>query len=141
MGKAKGRNRIEKGVKPVSGAPEPAVDSPAVVDDEAATFRNDYTIDLPGGDRVKFRQVLDDRDRLVDFALTHQHQEGTDWFDVARADCAHDEVHLHLWSFTGAEIARRVLADSSDMDDGYDLAEEAVIGAWENNLRRWSHGR
>jgi hypothetical protein len=100
---------------------------------------------LDGLGRIIGRQALDEKTgRLAEFALVAQVEHQGLWHDVAKVDTCHEEVHLHLYSKNGQEIARTVLLPVRNMSDvgrGYDTAEKLLIVEWEAHVRRWERGR
>jgi hypothetical protein len=119
MTKAKGRQRREKGVKEISGAPE-AKESPEEPDEEGDEegIRSDYPIYLSDEDRAFVRMVHGSRNQLLDFAIVQQVNVDGEWHDVVRYDCNHGTVHVHLFRRGGKPGLRRslVMSGSSEGD-------------------------
>lgn len=104
-----------------------------------------FVVDLPYIGRIIGRQGLDiDTHRLVEFSMTSQVERSHAWFDVARVDTAHEEVHLHIFNKTGQKIYREVILpiyDPTDVDRGWEMGETNLIANWDEYLRRWRCGR
>jgi hypothetical protein len=141
MTKAKGRQRREKGVKEISGAPE-AKEPPEEPDEEGDEegIRSDYPIYLSDEDRAVIRMVHGSRNQLLDFAIVQQVNVDGGWHDVVRYDCNHGTVHVHLFKRGGKQTAKRDICDLVDIDRGYDIAEAAILQGWKEQRRRYFHG-
>ncbi len=104
-----------------------------------------FRIPLVGLGQITGRQGLDaETGRLVEFSMTAQVELGGRWFDVARVDTCHSEVHVHLKSYTGEEIDRKVIFpihNPNDVDRGWVEGEKMLIAGWEEHVRRWRRGR
>lgn len=131
-----------------SPPPEPAWVPPP--EDECAESAS-YTMTPPtaqvGVDRVKVRMVNRlHTDELVSFALIQQTKHRQKWRDVTIVDTSHgDDVHLHRYGrSTGERVGEKeklcLITSVRDVQDGYELAYEAVVGDWAENKRRWHDG-
>ena len=146
MTKAKGRHRIEGRVKEVSSALDPTGDdiTSSSEDDGLDEFdEQEYVIALgsDGQDRAVLRQVFDERDSLVDFALTQEIRLDGRWFPVLRVDCSHGTVHIDRFRKGRMKpIRKQLVGDSSDLDAAYDMACERIYDHWHENRRGYVGG-
>jgi hypothetical protein len=107
----------------------------------------DWYFEMPllGLGRIVGRQGLDkETGRLIEFAMTAQVNVGGRWWDVARVDTCHEEVHAHVLSQTGQTLSRSVLfpiRDPKDVDRGWQAGERKLVVDWEEHVRRWRSGR
>lgn len=131
----------------MSIAPAPA---PAYEVDRADCRSEGWYVDLLGDSRLFFQQWYDGQNRLADFVIVQEvrisdpDDPAEMWAEVVRVDNCHAETHLHQFDQDGREVHRKVLKvleTRADMDIGLDLAEDAIYDHWEDNLRRWLHGR
>ncbi len=142
MSKQKGRAQ-ERGLAVMSPA-EPLLEVRWKPD--PGSFRDEYfKFPLLGMGQFTGRQGLDiDTGRLVDFSISAQVEVYGLWHNVARVDTAHQDVHLHQLSRTGASIAITVLwpiFGPQDVDRGWVEGERLLIANWDEHVRRWRGGR
>jgi hypothetical protein len=80
---------------------------------------------------------------LVDFAIVLLARRGGRFREVARADIAHGELHVHTFGRPGQEIkhesSRRVVTQR-DVDDSYSQAVRLMEQNVELYKRRWRDG-
>lgn len=138
MARARG-NRSKARLADLSIQPEPVDWRPPPEE----CISNVYHVYVTDSDRVTNRMETH-RGDLVDFAITQCHQpDGSEWQDVARVDCCHNEVHRHLYRDGGTEINRVVFREVSaqtDIEVGYDWGDRLINEQWEENVRRWASG-
>ncbi len=141
MGKAKGKSRIERKLVDKTVLPEPEPLDVWQPPDPEECEEASYPVDLvQGRDRYHVRQLMH-RGRLVDFAFAQDRRHGESWRKVARIDCAHGTVHLHLFNQAGQEILLRHLrsiSNQADVEEGYDQAADIIEQGWEEHVRRWA---
>ena len=93
----------------------------------------------------KIRYEYDERDRMVEFAITQRRQLGGTWRIVAVYDICHDKgLHVHYHNRDGDEFAEVPInrVDSyGDLDEAFDFAIQAISTAWIDNERRSDRGR
>ena len=93
--------------------------------------------------RIIGRAEFDEANRLTEFSLTAHTRLAGDWWDVARVDTAHGEVHIHYFYRTRSYYDREVILPiycQNDVDRGYLAAERLLVVCWDDNLRRWHDG-
>jgi hypothetical protein len=99
-------------------------------------------IPMPGLGRIIGRTQFDVANR-TEFAMTAQvHHDGM-WWDVARVDTVHGEVHAHFMYRTRSYEDREVLLEvftQNDVDTGFQQAEALLIACWAENVTRWRGG-
>jgi hypothetical protein len=142
MGPTKGRSQIERGLADMSPpAPEPQTrwsPDPGTVEDWP------FVLPLLGPRQIIGRQGLDkETRRLSEFSMSAQLNVAGHWYEVARVDTCHEEVHLHVFSRAGKELSRQVLlpiCGPKDVDRGYELGEKMLVEGWEEHERRWRRG-
>lgn len=104
-----------------------------------------FRVPLLGLGQIVGRQGLDsETGRLVEFSMTAQVAVNGQWFDLARVDTCHREVHLHLISHNGEEIGREVIFPIKspwDVDRGWVEGDMMLIARWDEHMRRWRRGR
>jgi hypothetical protein len=140
MTKAKGRHRRESRLPEISGAPE-ANEAPTDADaaDEDVTVE-DYPIYLDVDDRAHLHTVRDSRNQLVSFAVMQQIRVDGKWRNVVRYDCAHGEVHVHVYRKGRKEPTKKKVCGLDEIEDGYAEADAAIFGRWQENRRRYFDG-
>jgi hypothetical protein len=138
MAKAKGRAQ-ERRLPEISGAPEvdeASQDADEEEDGEVEVFH----VPLTDEDRIVVRLVTGLRSQLLDFALTQQVRDGGQWYDVVRYDCAHDEVHVDRFRKGRRGSVKKSVCGLDQIEDGYEIANNAIFDGWEENRRRYFNG-
>ena len=100
-------------------------------------------VPMPGLGRIIGRTQFDAANRMTEFAMTAQVYHDGVWWDVARVDTAHAEVHAHFMYRTRSYEDREVLLEivtQNDVDTGYQQAEALLIACWAENVTRWKGG-
>jgi hypothetical protein len=105
----------------------------------------EYLINIPIAElgRIIGRTQFDESNRMTEFSLTAQVYLAEEWWDVARVDTAHGEVHAHNMYRTRDYEEREVIQViycQNDVDSGYQLAETLLITSWSDNVARWKGG-
>ncbi|MFJ5022955.1 DUF7718 family protein [Streptomyces goshikiensis] len=115
---------------------------------------------VPPADEITFPIELSENDRLVvrlrtykkkivDFAVMQLTARDNDWVELARIDCCGGTVHRHLDTVEGEtlldhDLIREIPCGEKSwevVDDSYEGALDEMQDRWEDNLRRWRHGR
>ncbi|MFJ7179247.1 hypothetical protein ACIQXA_23245 [Streptomyces massasporeus] len=117
---------------------------PGVPPAEEATF----PIELSENDRLVVR-LRTYRKKIVDFAVMQETLVAGEWEQLARIDCCRGTVHRHLVSQEGETLLDHDLICDIPygekswevVDDSYEGALDEMEERWEDNLRRWRHGR
>lgn len=120
-------------LKRVWGTPEPGT-----------FFIHPYKTLLPNRDILIHRLEMDDRDRLLGFAMVHMAHDGQGDEMVAELDTRHGEVHIHQYRRGNTRIDRavlRIIRSQRDVEVGYDEALDVMTEKWEEHRRRWQRGR
>ena len=102
-----------------------------------------YSTVLPEQDILIHRFEMDDRDRILGFAMMHMTKGSKGNEQVVRIDTRHSEVHLHQFGQGNVQISRRVLRNIRELKDvevGYDEALDVITENWEEHKRRWQRG-
>lgn len=102
-----------------------------------------YSALLPEQDILIHRFEMDDRDRILGFAMMHMTKGPKSNEQVIRIDTRHSEVHLHQFGCGNVQLARRVLRiirEQRDVEVGYDEALDVITENWEEHKRRWQRG-
>lgn len=140
--KAKGRPQRESGLADMSVIP--AQDDVRWFPDPNEVESWPVTMPLEGLGRINGRQGLHvESGRLIEFAMTAEIESGAVWYQVARVDTCHGEVHRHLFSHDGHELDRKVLFpiyDPKDVDHGWEEGVKLLVAGWEEHVRRWRSG-
>lgn len=103
-----------------------------------------YRASLPNNDVLIHRLELDDRDRILGFAVTHMTAHEDDDHPVVEVDSRHGEVHLHQYRPGNVRIGRhviRIIQSQRDVELGYEQAMDVLEEKWEEHRRRWQRGR
>lgn len=112
--------------------------------DPGTFFEYPYRALLPNMDLLIHRQELDDRDRLLGFALVHMTDLSGEDQTVVEIDTRHGEVHLHQYRQGNIRIGPRRsihrLRSQRDIEEGYDLALDVITEKWAEHKRRWQRG-
>lgn len=145
MGRATGKTRIERRLVDMTAAPAEAdEDARWVYAPEEHDEEYRYENILSPTDALHVRHVYR-RGRIVAFNITQMTRRGGKWHHVARADSCHGTVHLHRFDVDGNEVGDpKTLVEvftESDLENGYDQAEEMLEDQWQENLRRCRDGR
>lgn len=120
-------------LKQVWGTPEPGT-----------FFNHPYKSLLPNSDLLICRLEMDDRDRLLGFAMIHMAHDGQGDELIAELDTRHGEVHIHHYRQGNVRTARsvlRIIRSQEDVELGYDEALDVMTEKWEEHRRRWQHGQ
>ncbi len=122
--------KVEK--PPVWGTPEPGT-----------FFSYPYRTTLYD-DVLIHRLELDDRDRLLGFALVHVTQSKGEDHMVAEVDTRHGHVHLHQYRPGNIRVGDprtiRMLQARLDVEIGYEDAMGQITEQWAEHKRRWQRG-
>ncbi|MFE5295209.1 hypothetical protein [Streptomyces sp. NPDC056632] len=137
----KRRSRVaDMSVKPAVQVYTP----PGIPPAEETTF----PIELSETDRLVVR-LRTYRKKIVDFAVMQETAVNAEWEQLARIDCCRGTVHRHLVTAEGKilldhDLIREIPCGEHSwevVDDSYEGALEEMQDRWEDNLRRWRHGR
>jgi hypothetical protein len=143
MSQSKGRHQREHGLA-VMSTPAPEAQQGWSPDPDAVEDWPFEVVLLSLG-RIIGRQGLDtETGRLIEFAISAQVNVGGRWWNVARVDTCHEEVHLHVLSRTEQTLSRTVLLPiygPKDVDRGWQMGERKLVSDWEEHVRRWRSGR
>ncbi|MFF9431459.1 hypothetical protein [Streptomyces sp. NPDC014746] len=137
----KRRSRVaDMSVKPAVRVYTP----PGVPPAEELTF----PIELSENDRLVVR-LRTYRKKIVDFAVMQETALNSEWVQLARIDCCGGTVHRHLETAEGVtlldhDLIREIPCGDKSwevVDDSYEGALDEMQARWDDNLRRWRHGR
>jgi hypothetical protein len=138
MTKAKGRAQ-ERRLPKISGAPE--VNQPSQDADEEEEGQVEVIpMPLTDEDRIILRMETGLRGQLLDFAFVQQVKDGGQWQDVVRYDCEHDTVHMHRFTKGGTGTSRKEICGLDQIEEGYEIVNNAIFDGWEENRRRYFYG-
>lgn len=140
MPKARGRPRQQKGVIELSRRPEVDETAPDADGTVEVTFSERHVVDLDPDNRIAVRLELGSWKQLVDFAMIQQIRLDGKWHDVVRYDCAHGEVHAHVYRKGQKLSTRKRICGLSDIEAGYEEAKTALFDGWIENGRRYRDG-
>jgi hypothetical protein len=137
MTKARGRRQIEQRVVDIDDTPDedPSVWTP---DLEGATEER-YPCDIDAKNRFHVR-LISCNGQLQAFAIVHHTLYGGRWQEIARADCAHGDIHIDRTTRKGKKLkTRRVrtIRSERDVHDGFEEAWAILEEERSEHLRQW----
>ncbi len=106
----------------------------------------DWEQTFPIGENAAYvqRYSMDDRDKIVEWAVVQLRRVQAGWRRVAVYDCCHGKgVHVHFFDSRQVEFAETPLRPVDSDDDlvaGLDYAVDRVVKAWRENERRSERG-
>lgn len=90
------------------------------------------------------RYVMDDHDRITEWAVTQIRKLSGRWRRVAVYDTCHNKgIHVHFYNRSDDEFAQtplRSVDSHEDLVEGLDYAVDRVVRAWRENERRSDRG-
>ncbi len=138
------RHLADMNIPPAEPEDSPAWEPPP--DDQCTEYTSKWNLGGPG-QLLIMRLQLDERDRVVEFAVMQMTRYGESYREVARVDTAHGTVHVHQLYGNQDDQDGQVIRDlykiesQEDVEHGLDLAIDFIQDNWDENRRRWRDGR